>query len=280
MTAPGFRGNVAAEAVVPEQVPPYVCAVAGSTPREIGACLGYAQGDELLLVGYPLHDPRDTAAMAAAVDEALKTAGLRRLTVLGPVRPPQAPRSTPAEEDDYYSLPVPPPAPGQKLRNLLRRAGRELAVESGRACSPEHLALVRSYLDGRTLAAGTRHIFEQLPDYLAASDGSLIVSARRADGGLAAFAVGEFASRHTAFFMFSFRNADLAPPGSADLLLAELIEQARARGQTRMNLGLGVNAGICFFKRKWGAEPFLPYVAVSWQVGHPGLLERLVGTFT
>jgi hypothetical protein len=54
-----------------------------------------------------------------------------------------------------------------------------------------------------------------------------------------------------------------------------LLEEARQHGQTRMNLGLGVNAGISFFKRKWGAEPFLPYVEVSWEVKPQPLMTRL-----
>jgi hypothetical protein len=213
--------------------------------------------------------------MAAAVDEALKLPGLLRITVIGPARPAQAPAARPDVQDHYLSLPVPAPSPGQKLRNLLRRAGRALTVERGRQCTPGHMALVQRYLDERELAVGTRHIFQQLPRYIETSAGSLIVSARRADQRLAAFAVGEFASRHTAMFMFCFRNPELAPPGSADLLLAALLEEARARGQARMNLGLAVNAGIGFFKRKWGAELFLPYVEVSWDVRPLPLMTRL-----
>jgi hypothetical protein len=107
----------------------------------------------------------------------------------------------------------------------------------------------------------------------------LIVSARRPDGRLAAFAVGEFAALSTAFFMFCFRDPDLAPPGSADFTLSGLLQKARQRGQTRMNLGLGVSDGIRFFKRKWGAAPFLPYVETSWQPAAPALLSRLRGLF-
>jgi hypothetical protein len=279
MIAPAPFARFTAMAVAPEQVLPYVCAVAGSTPRVIGPCLGYVKGGGLVLVGYPLHDPLDAAAMAGAVDEALKTPGIQRITVIGPARPPQAPARCTAAQDCYYALPV-PPAPGQKLRNLLRRAGREVTVERGRSCGEDHLALVQRYIDERTLAAGTRHIFRQLPGYLAASAGSLLISARRADGRLAAFAVGEFAARHTAFFMFCFRQSELAPPGAADLLLSGLLDEARERGQARMNLGLGVNAGIRFFKRKWGAEPFLPYVEASWALRAPGLLERLLELVT
>jgi hypothetical protein len=110
---------------------------------------------------------------------------------------------------------------------------------------------------------------------LEASAGARLLSARLRDGRLAAFAVGEFSSLHTAFFIFCFRAPGLAPPGSADLLLAGLLDEARERGQTRMNLGLGVNEGIRFFKRKWGAEPFLPCVEVSWGPRPPGVLDRL-----
>jgi hypothetical protein len=150
-----------------------------------------------------------------------------------------------------------------------------VALVRGGRLEEDHSALVQHYLDERRLAAGTRHIFRQLPRYLETSAGGLLVSARRADGRLAAFAVGEFASLSTAFFMFCFRDPDLAPPGSADLALSGLLREAHERGHTRMNLGLGVSAGIGFFKRKWGAEPFLPYVEVSWEPARPGIFSRL-----
>ena len=59
------------------------------------------------------------------------------------------------------------------------------------------------------------------------------------------------------------------------MVLSGLLQEARERGQTRMNLGLGISEGIRFFKRKWGAEPFLPCVEVSWETAPPGVLARL-----
>jgi hypothetical protein len=233
----------------------------------------------VVLVGYPLHDPFDGTAMAAAVDQALQTPGLERITVIGPVRPPQASATSETAEDHYYALPLPVPAAGQKLKNLLRRAGRDVRLVAGRSFENDHAALVQRYLDKRTLAAGTRQIFRQLTSYVETSVGSLIVSARRPDGRLAAFAVGEFGSLSTAFFMFCFRDPDLAPPGSADLTLSGLLQEARQRGQTCMNLGLGVSDGIRFFKRKWGAELFLPYIETSWRPAAPRLFSRLRGLF-
>jgi len=239
MIGPDRLGWVTAGAAVPEQVVAYVAAVAGSRPRMTADCVGYASDGTLVLVGYPLHDPRDTKAMTAAVDQALKMPGLERITVIGPARPSQAPEKAVVAQDSYYALPVPAPPPGQKLRNLLNRARRELSIVQGRRLENDHTALVQRYLDERRLAAGTRHIFGQLPRYIEASAGSLVVTGRLADGRLAAFAVGEFAPLATAFFMFCFRDPEVAPPGSADLVLSGLLEEAHQRGQTRMNLGLG-----------------------------------------
>jgi hypothetical protein len=274
MIGPDRLAWVTAAAAVPEQVVAYVAAVAGSRPMMIADCVGYAAGGTLVLVGYPLHDPLDAKAMAVAVDQALQRPGLERITVIGPTRPPQAPLAAVVAQDRYYALPVPPPPLGSKLRSLLGRAGRELAIDRGRRLESDHTALVQRYLDERRLAAGTRRIFGQLPRYIEASAGSRVVSGRLADGRLAAFAVGEFAALTTAFFMFCFRDPQLAPPGSADLVLSGLLEEAGRLGQTRMNLGLGVNAGIGFFKRKWGAEPFLPCVEAGWEVKPQGLVSK------
>lgn len=278
MIGPDRLVRVTAGAAVPEQVVAYVAAVAGSRPRMFADCVGYVSGGTLVLIGYPLRDPNDATAMTAAVDEALGMPGLDRITVIGPVRPRQAPEKAAAAEDSYYALPVPAPPPGQKLRNILHRARRELVIVDGQRLENDHTALVQRYLDERRLPAGTRHIFGQIPRYIEASAGVRVVSARLADGRLAAFAVGEFASLATAFFMFCFRDAKLAPPGSADLAFSGLLDEALRRGHTRMNLGLGVCAGIRFFKGKWGAEPFLPCVETSWELKQPGIIAKLRGS--
>ena len=279
MIVPGQFAGVTAQAETPEQVIPYVCAVSELKPRMLGPCVGYEREGEVVLVGYPLHAPKDTGAMEEAVSLALRLPGLRRITVIGPACPPQAPESAAIKEDWYYSLPVPAPPPGQKTRNLLRRAGRELTVERGGSWGEDHAALVQRYLNERPLAAGIRHIYKRLPRYLAESSCSLLVSARLANGRLAAFSVGEYAGLASAFYMFSFRDPGIAPPGTTDLLLSQLLAEASDRGHTKMNLGLAVNEGISFFKRKWGAVPFLPYVQVTWETASPGISAVLASLF-
>jgi hypothetical protein len=263
---PDRLARATAQAVVPEQVVPYALAVGDGAPRWFGACIGYQTGDHAVVVGYPLHDPLDRSAMAEAVDLAMDSPEVRRITVLAPTRPPQAPPHALFAEDGYYGLELPLGPPRQKLRNLLRRAQREVKIDRGRTLEHAHDAIVKRYMAERSLAPGTRRIYSRLHRYLDASPGVLIFSARHGDGRLAAFAVGEFGALSSAFFMFCFRDPLSAPPGSADLALSALIREAEARGHQRVNLGLGVNEGIRFFKHKWSAELFLPHVEVSWNL--------------
>ena len=68
--------------------------------------------------------------------------------------------------------------------------------------------------------------------------------------------LGIIRPRNTAFcMMFAFR-AEYAPPGVADLLLEAVIAEAEGRGHGLVNLGLGIDGGIEFFKRS-GATPCL-----------------------
>ncbi len=187
MIVPDQLARVTAQAETPEQVIPYVCAVSELKPRMLGPCVAYEREGEVVLVGYPLHDPKDKGAMAEAVSLALRLPGLRRITIIGPARPPQAPESAAVEEDWSYSLPVPAPPPGQKLKNLLRRAGRDLTIERGGPWGKDHMALVRRYLDERPLAAGTRldlHKASPLPGGVLRKLASLRSHGRRTIGRL------------------------------------------------------------------------------------------------
>ncbi|SDB22396.1 hypothetical protein SAMN05660653_01087 [Desulfonatronum thiosulfatophilum] len=294
MIGPSRLDHVAANAVVPEQLVCYVRTVAGSTPRQFDSCLGYESPDDLVLIGYPLHDPLDEQALLHSVDLALESATAPRITVIAATRPKQAPPQSADHDhasqnsddgnDAYLSLPIPMPAPGQKLRNLLRRARREVVLDQGRTLDQDHLALIDRYLESRDLEPGIRHIFRRIPEYVQSCPGALVVSARMADQEaprkadaqpLAGFVVGDFTSLSTAFYMFAFRNPDIAPPGTADLLLHALLQEGAQRGQIRMNLGLGINPAIRFFKQKWGAEVFLPCVETTWNLRPKGWLGRL-----
>jgi hypothetical protein len=263
----GF-GRFAAEALVPEQIPAYARSVSGREALICGECIAYAGEGDLVLVGYPLRDPRDRAALDEAVALACRLpvlAGGGRLTVLCAVRPSAAPRDAECREDTWWALDLPPPSPGQKLRNTLRRTAREVRVERGGGFGPAHQALVREHILLRPLLApGARLIYSRLPACLALCPRSELFSAYSLrTGKLVACAVGEYSGLRTAFYLFAFRAAN-CPPGAADALLSAVLDEAERRGHARCNLGLGINGGIGFFKKKRGAYPLLPYLEYGW----------------
>lgn len=129
----------------------------------------------------------------------------------------------------------------------------------------DHAVLVDHYLKVRTLSPGTRHIFGRVGQYVSRCPDACLFAARDASDRLLAMAVGDYSALSTAFYMFAFRRDD-CPPGVSDALVQALAEEAVRRGQTVLNLGLGIDGGITFFKRKWGAFEFMPHLETSWTV--------------
>ena len=87
---------------------------------------------------------------------------------------------------------------------------------------------------------------------------------------MADFGAGEYA-----FYLFNFRSPEAAIPGTSDLLLHALIREAQERGKRYLNLGLGINKGVAFFKEKWGARPFLPHQSLIYRPSPPSLFDFL-----
>ena len=48
--------------------------------------------------------------------------------------------------------------------------------------------------------------------------------------------------------------------------VAALVREAEKRGQSVLNLGLGIDGGISFFKKKWDAYEAMPHLETSWAV--------------
>lgn len=314
----GGLSHISAGAWVPEQLVHYVAAVSGRRACLCGDYAAYTMDGHATLVAYPwaadatvisgatgLSDASGLSGASDALEalaqaeaprlaealESLAAMGCARVTVLAPFAlPASLPGAVPgaivSARDSYWQIALPGTRPGQKLRNLLKRAAQEVTVRQ-EAFGTGHQALVARYLAERDLPPGTRAIFSALPAYagLAGQAGVNLglYSARRSDGSLAGFAVGDFSGLHSAFYMFAFRARN-APPGTADLLLKHILLRAKVMGHRRLNLGLGVNPGIAFFKQKWGATPLLPYVESQWTRQSPssflGGLRRLFrGTF-
>ena len=272
--------QVTASAITPDQLIPYVKAVSGLDSRMYGDCVGHYCDGQIVLIGYPMGKPLDKNALDAAVEEALQTKGLQHITILCPEKPSQTPENASVSEDAYWSLPLPLAPFKQKLRNMLARAKRDISIEESGAegYGQEHEAIVNDFCSRRTLEPGMIHIFHQLKKYLAESPNARLFSAWTKEGKTAAFAIGDYSSFNTAFYMFACRLPS-APPGTADALLEAVAKYGEEHGHSQLNLGLAVNDGIGFFKKKWGAEFFLPCYEYGWDIQkeNKGWFARLFG---
>ncbi len=273
--------RITAAAITPDQLIPYVKAVSGLESRMFGTCVGHCCEGQIVLIGFPLGNPKDKEALNQAVAEALQTKGLKHITVLCAEKPERAPENASCSKDAYWTLPLPLPPYRQKLRNMLARAKRDIYIEESGAegFTAEHEAIINDFCSRRKLEPGMIHIFHHLKPYLEQSPQTRLFSARTKDGALAAFAIGDYASFETAFYMFACRLPS-APPGTADALLEAVAKCGEERGHSRLNLGLAVNDGIGFFKKKWGAEYFLPCLEYGWDIEpeKKGFFARLFGT--
>lgn len=273
--------NITSRAIVPDQLLPYVKAVSGMTSAPCGKCVLHRYENVAVLVAYDPTEPIGCEGMDDAVEKALNFPGLDQLTVLGPASPKLAPRKHVRQNDQYWGIKLENLEKSAKLRNTLKRAGRDLTVESARgadAWGAEHEKLIADFCARKKagLSEESIYLFGQLKKYLAEAPDAMLFSVRDGKGALSGCAIGDYSSFSMAFYMFAFRYRD-ATPGTSDLLLDAIIGEAQNRGYDTINLGLGINGGVEFFKRKWGAVPLFPYVECSWKIKRKGFLARILG---
>jgi len=136
--------------------------------------------------------------------------------------------------------------------------------------------MVDLFLNTHSVDEGTRFIFKRIDEYITSSSTAWIFNAKNKMGELVAFDVAEFGPKKYALYMFNFVSDALYVPGASDLLLSEVIQQAKTERKKYINLGLGINSGVTFFKKKWGGVPFLPYAYCLYTPSRVEVLDRLV----
>jgi hypothetical protein len=263
-------------AYIPEHMTSYVMAVSTAEPFLIGNFLVYRKGEHVVFVGYPLREDFQEKRMKKALDEAVRRFNPSWVALTTPSIPTSIHPQTPPSSDQYYRLDLAALSVSQKVRNMINRAERQVKVEKRKTLDEGHRKLVREFLTIHPVGQQTRFIFERIPDYVSSSDTAWVYDARNEKGELVAFDVAEMGPKHYAFYMFNFTSHNRVVPGASDLLLWEIILQAKRENKHSINLGLGINPGVTFFKEKWGGVPFLPYSSCSYE---PPSVERLETLF-
>jgi hypothetical protein len=246
-------------AYIPEHMIHYVTAISQAKPFLFEDYIVYYRKDLLIVVGYPLKEAFEEKKMEKALNEAKRRFKPREISLTAPNIPSLITGSTQSPSDYYYTLDLSNLSISQKLRNMLKRAGRDLVVERMRGLSKEHHMMVNEFLDSHVVDEPTRFIYKRIPEYLSSSPSVWVFNARKKDGILSAFDIAEFGARHYAIYMFNFTSRNQYIPGASDLLLFEVIKFAIEENKKFVNLGLGINTGVTFFKKKWGGVPFYPY---------------------
>jgi len=259
-------------AYIPEHMTSYVMAVSTAEPFLVGNFLVYRKEEHVVFVGYPLHEDFQEKRMKKALDEAVRRFNPSRVALMAPSIPTSIHPQTPPSSDQYYRVDLAALSISQKVRNMINRAKRHLKVEKRKTLDEGHQQLVREFLMAHPVGQQTRFIFERIPDYVSSSATAWVYDARDEKGELMAFDVAEMGPKHYGFYMFNFTSNDRVFPGASDLLLWEILLQAKREDKHYINLGLGINPGVTFFKEKWGGVPFLPYSSCTYG---PTSVERL-----
>ncbi len=259
-------------AYVPEHIPHYVIAISQTEPFLFGDYLTYAKKGRLIFVGYPLKESFEEKRLGRALEDSVKRLKPKSVSLTAPSIPPSLNDSPHPPSDHYYRLDLSSLSISQKLRNMLKRAGRELSVGKNKSFDEEHRKMVEEFLKAHPVDEATRFIFERIDDYLSSSTTAWVFDARNKRNELVAFDVAEFKPKDYALYMFNFSSDALYVPGASDLLLSEVIQQAKTERKKFINLGLGINPGVTFFKEKWGGVVFLPYAFCHY---HPSRKESL-----
>jgi hypothetical protein len=272
------QAYICEHAYVPEHLPHYVTAISQTESFIIGDFVVHVAGSKLVFVGYPLCGNLDDARMLKALDEAKARFEPAVVSIVAPALSIAALKDCmPSPPDVYYRLELSQLVLPKKTGDMLKRARRELSVSTGKF-RWGHKRLLKHFMRKHRLDNATRFIFERVSKY-AKCDNVVVFDARNAQGDLIAFDIADYSARQYAFYMFNCRSHKYNIPGASDLLLAHVIERAQAEGKRHLNLGLGIDSGIAFFKKKWGATPFLECVSCvqecQTQQSLGGLFDRL-----
>jgi hypothetical protein len=264
------------QAYVPEHIPQYVTAISQTEPFLFGNFLVYSKKNHLIFVGYPLKEPFEEKRMGKALEDAVKRFKPDVVSLAAPTIPPSVKDCVHSPSDHYYRLDLSTISISQKLRNMLKRAGRELSVGKKKEFDEEHKEMIVEFLKTHPVDEATRFIFQRIDHYLSSSETAWIFDARTERGELVAFDVAEFKPKDYALYMFNFGSDARYVPGASDLLLSNVIQQAKTEKKEYINLGLGINPGVTFFKKKWGGVPFLPHTSCLYRPSRKENLDNLL----
>lgn len=255
-------------AYVPEHITGYVSAISESEPFLINQYLFYTRNGFLIFIGYPLNEAFEKEKIKEALNTAIERFKPEQIAVIAPAIPQLKYTCSMSGSDSYYRLDLSNIHIGQKLRNMIKHASRNIHCEKRHGLNDEHTLLISEFLSSRKVDEDTQRLFKSIPKYVSSVSTASVFEARDKEGRLIAFDIAESGAKEYAFYMFNIKSQKHYVAGASDLLLQELIKSAREEGKPFINLGLGINEGIVFFKKKWGGAAFLDYKSCNFSLSN------------
>jgi len=260
MLSPEQKEYILQKAYVPEHIPNLIVGISDGEPYWVQDYVFYAKGDWLIFVGYPFGHYFQVKDFVATLNATIKKFNPAYTWFIAPEMPESflhAARQR--ESDEYYKLDIQNQSVKKNFIKAIQKATAILTVEKSRKFSKDHVTLTQEFLNQEKPSPRIRELFLRMPEYVARSSTSLILSAWDQNKNLSAFYVIELAAGQFATYVVGCFSKSHYAPHASDLLFFEMINLARENHKEYIHLGLGVNEGIRRFKKKWGGIPFLKY---------------------
>lgn len=253
------RSFIYQNAYIPEHLIEYVCSISEAEPCLFEGYLYYLKGSHIIFIGYPLSKEFSETEASDILLEILNKYKIKSAAVISPKNLKFKGQTIIENSDSYYILELSKLSLTEKLKNSIKRAKKELTIELSKKFTPSHSSIIEEYINTKKFDEYTTHIFQKIPRYIYTSKTSLLINAKNKNNSLVGFNILDLGSKNYAFYMFNFISKKSYTPGVSDLLMFEMTEITKKEGKEFINLGLGINQGVLFFKKKWGGKFFLGY---------------------
>lgn len=243
-------------AYIPEHIFGLMTNLSGGEPFLIEDHFCCRRDDWVIFVGYPLQSGFAADKFEAVLEKLKKKFRPGRISLIAPYLPrlPDA-RWRERESDDYYTLDAGHPVISETVKRNLTKAGRLLNIECATIMGKAHHELMLEFLKRANPVKRVRKLFLKMPQFVAATQSSVVLNAWDSHKKLSAFYVVDLAAKDFANYIIGCYSKKVYVRGASDLLLFELIKLSENSKKSYIHLGLGVNNGIRRFKEKWGAKP-------------------------
>lgn len=264
-------------AYLPEHSVCLMSSISGAAPFLFKDYLCFITGKHLMIIGYPLERKFTARDFSHDLDLIKKEFSPERISLIAPELPKEIQGSLlDREEDQYFTMDCFPPCHlKQGLVRKAHEAEKKLEIICDREFTDDHWEITGEFLARINPNDRIRRLYNKIPNFLAACEQSLLISARDNYGRLTAYYALDLAPRDFSTYIVGCYSKRYYAPGASDALFLRMIDTSFKAGKKYLHLGLGVNQGIRQFKKKWGGRPNIPFNRCEIIIGK----RRFIDTF-